>query len=143
MPKTSEPRLLLLDTHVWLWVVAGGPQLSLEARGKIGAALGQGVLRISAISLWEIALLASRGRIVFGTPASLWLDQALTDPGPAIEPLSPRIAVESCELPDRFHADPADRIIVATARATGAVLMTRDRLILDYAARGHLTAIAA
>jgi PIN domain nuclease of toxin-antitoxin system len=62
---------------------------------------------------------------------------------PAIEPLSPQVAIESCKLPDAFHSDPADRLIVATARVTGAALMTRDRLILDYAARGHLKAIAA
>jgi PIN domain nuclease of toxin-antitoxin system len=55
----------------------------------------------------------------------------------------PQIAVEACSLPEAFHRDPADRMIVATARVTSAVLMTRDRQILDYAARGHLTAIAA
>lgn len=117
--------------------------MTAEARCAIGKALGAGMLRVAAISLWEIALLASRGRIVLGKPARLWLDEALADPGPAIEPLSPQIAVESYELPDRFHGDPADRMIVATARATGAVLMTRDRRILDYAARGHLNALAA
>lgn len=143
MPKTSEPQTLLLDTHVWLWVVAGAPQLSTEARGAIGLAVGRGVLRISAISLWEIALLASRGRIVLGKPASLWLEEALAEPGPAIEPLTARVAVESCELPEVFHADPANRMIVATARVTNARLMTRDRRILDYAARGHLTALPA
>ncbi len=143
MPKTSEPRALLLDTHIWLWVVAGSDELSAEARRTIGRAVGAGMLRIAAISLWEIALLASRGRIVLGKPIGLWLDEALADPGPAIEPLTPRIAIESYELPERFHGDPADRMIVATARVTGATLMTRDRRILDYAARGHLTAIAA
>jgi PIN domain nuclease of toxin-antitoxin system len=143
MPKTSEPQPLLLDTHVWLWLVAGAPQLSTEARGAIGMAVGRGVLRISAISLWEIALLASRGRIVLGKPTSLWLDEALAEPGAAIEPLTVPIAVESCELPGPFHPDPADRMIVATARVTDAKLMTRDRRILDYAARGHLTALPA
>jgi PIN domain nuclease of toxin-antitoxin system len=143
MPKTSEPQPLLLDTHVWLWLVAGGLQLSTEARGAIGMAVGRGVLRISAISLWEVALLASRGRIVLGKPASLWLDDALAEPGPVIEPLTARIAVESCELPQPFHPDLADRMIVATARVTDAKLMTRDRRILDYAARGHLTALPA
>ncbi|HJU18212.1 MAG TPA: PIN domain-containing protein [Stellaceae bacterium] len=78
-----------------------------------------------------------------GKPTSLWLEEALVDPAPAIEPITSRIAAETCELPDRFHTDPADRMIVATARVTGAVLMTRDRRILDYAAHGHLTAVAA
>jgi PIN domain nuclease of toxin-antitoxin system len=128
---------------VWLWLVAGGPLLSTEARSAIAVAVGQGLLRVSAISLWEVALLAARGRIVLGKPASLWLDEALAEPGPAIEPLTPRVAVESCELPEAFHSDPADRMIVATARVTNARLMSRNRRILDYAARGHLTAFPA
>jgi PIN domain nuclease of toxin-antitoxin system len=143
MPGTSDPDLLLLDTHVWLWLVAGSPDLSTEARHSIDGAAAAGTLRIAAISLWEIALLASRGRIVLGKSISLWLEEALADPGPAIDPLSPQIAIESHALPDDFHRDPADRMIVATARVTSAVLMTRDQQILDYAARGHLNAIAA
>jgi len=143
MRRTSDPELLLLDTHVWLWLVAGRPDLSTEARHTINEAAAAGALRIAAISLWEIALLASRGRIVLGKSIGLWLEEALTDPGPAIDPLTPQIAIESCALPDVFHRDPTDRLIVATARVANATLMTRDRRILDYAARGHLTAIAA
>jgi PIN domain nuclease of toxin-antitoxin system len=143
MPRTSDPDLLLLDTHVWLWLVAGSPDLSTEARHSIDGAAAAGTLRIAAISLWEIALLASRGRIVLGKSISLWLEEALADPGPTIDPLSRQIAIESYALPDVFHRDPADRMIVATARVTSAVLMTRDQQILDYAARGHLNAIAA
>ena len=143
MPRTSNPDLLLLDTHVWLWLVAGSADLTTEARLTIDEAAAAGALRIAAISLWEVALLASRGRIVLGKSIGLWLDEALADPGPAIDPLSPQIAVESYALPDVFHRDPADRLIVATARVANATLMTRDQRILDYAARGHLTAIAA
>jgi PIN domain nuclease of toxin-antitoxin system len=143
MPKTFEAQPLLLDTHIWLWVVAGSTELSASARQAIDKAGAQGALRIAAISLWEIALLASRGRIVLGKSISLWLDEALAEPGPAIEPLNQQVAIESYALPEVFHPDPADRVIVATARVTGAVLMTRDRQILNYAARGHLTAIAA
>jgi PIN domain nuclease of toxin-antitoxin system len=143
MPRTSDPDLLLLDTHVWLWLVAGSSDLSTETRRTINGAAAAGTLRIAAISLWEIALLASRGHIVLGKSISLWLEEALADPGPAIDPLSPQIAIESHALPDDFHRDPADRMIVATARVTSAVLMTRDQQILDYAARGHLNAIAA
>ena len=143
MRRTSDPDLLLLDTHVWLWLVAGSLDLSTEARHTIERTAAAGTLRIAAISLWEIALLASRGRIVLGKPIGLWLDEALADPGPAIDPLTPQIAIESYALPDAFHRDPADRLIVATARLANATLMTRDRRILDYAARGHLDAIAA
>jgi len=143
MRRTSDPDLLLLDTHVWLWLVAGSRDLSTEARHTIERAAAAGTLRIAAISLWEIALFASRGRIVLGKSAGLWLAEALVHPGPAIDPLSPQIAIESYALPDVFHRDPADRLIVATARVANAILMTRDQRILDYAARGHLTAIAA
>jgi PIN domain nuclease of toxin-antitoxin system len=143
MPTTSDPDLLLLDTHVWLWLVAGSSELSGEVRHLIDRAVASGVLRIAAISLWEIALLASRGRIVLGKSVGLWLAEALADPAPAIDPLSPQIAIESHALPDGFHRDPADQLIVATARVTSATLVTRDRRILDYASRGHLTAIAA
>ena len=145
MPKTSDPDLLLLDTHVWLWLwlVASSPDLSTEARHTIERAVAAGTLRIAAISLWGIALLASRGRIVLGKSIGLWLEEALADPGPAIDPLSPQIAIESYALPDVFHRDPADRLIVATARVSNSALMTRDQRILDYGARGHLTAITA
>ena len=143
MRRTSDPELLLLDTHVWLWLVAGSGDLSTEARHTIERAAAAGTLRIAAISLWEIALLASRGRIVLGKSIGLWLNEALADPGPAIDPLTPQIAIESFALPDVSHRDPADRLIVTTARVANAALMTRDQRILDYAARGHLTAIAA
>jgi PIN domain nuclease of toxin-antitoxin system len=143
MPRTSDPDLLLLDTHVWLWLNAGSPDLSTQARHTINGAAAAGTLRIVAISLWETALLASHGRIVLGKSIGLWLEEALANPGPAIDPLSPQIAIESYALPDVFHRDPADRLIVATARVANATLMTRDQRILDYAARGHLRAIAA
>jgi PIN domain nuclease of toxin-antitoxin system len=143
MRRTSESPLLLLDTHIWLWVVAGAPDLSAQVRDMIIKAAAAGTLRIAAISLWEIALLASHGRIVLGKSIGPWLDEALADPGPTIDPLTPEIAIEGYALPEAFHRDPADRLIVATARVTNATLMTRDRRILDYAARGHLMAIAA
>lgn len=143
MPKTSELRLLLLDTHVWIWFMLASPELATGGRTAINRAAASGQLRIAAISLWEAALLASRGRVALGRPLAQWIGEAVSAPGLAIEPLLPQIAVEACGLPEAFHRDPADRMIVATARVTGAVLMTRDRQILDYAARGHLTALAA
>ena len=138
----SEQVPLLLDTHTWIWLEAGSDELSEENRHEIARALGSGLLRIAAISLWELALLAYRGRVTLGQPTGLWIDTALADPGPIIEPLDMRVAVESYQLPGSFHRDPADRLIVATARVTGAILMTRDRRILDYAATGHLNTIA-
>lgn len=143
MPTTSDRKPLLLDTHIWIWLVEGHRTLRSNARTAIGEAASAGGLRIAAITLWEVALLSSRRRIVIEAPIRDWLDRALAGSGVVLESLTPGVAVESCSLPGRFHRDPADQIIVATARLTGAALMTRDRRILDYAAQGHLTAIRA
>jgi PIN domain nuclease of toxin-antitoxin system len=143
MKRTSDQDVLLLDTHVWLWLVAGSSNLSTSARNAIDRATTAGALRIAATSLWEVVLLASLGRIVLGKSIGLWLEEALAEPGPIIDALTPQIAIESYARPEPFHGDPADRLIVATARVANATLMTRDRRILDYAARGHLSAITA
>jgi PIN domain nuclease of toxin-antitoxin system len=143
MRRTSEPPSLLLDTHVWIWFMLANAELAIGGRNVINRAAASGQLRIAAISVWETALLASRGRVVLGRPLTEWLTEAVSAPGLSIEPLLPQVAVEACSLPDAFHRDPADRLIVATARVANATLMTRDQRILDYAARGYLTAIAA
>lgn len=143
MKTTSEPGPLLLDTHIWLWLVLGTGGLSDAVRKAIRVAAFNGDLRIAAMTLWEVALLAARNRVVLGKATGLWLAEAVAASTVEIEPLSASVAVESCALPGSFHTDPADRMIVATARVVDAALMTRDRRILDYAARGHLTAIAA
>ena len=143
MPTTFESRPLLLDTHVWFWLVLGSAALCSAARKTISGAASIGNLRIAAITVWEVALLASRNRVALGKPTIRWVEEAVAASTVIVEPLSPSIAVESCELPEMFHRDPVDRLIVATARVANATLMTRDRQILDYAARGHLTAIAA
>ena len=116
MPRTSEPQLLLLDTHVWLWLVLGSEELGSAARTTIrGAGLGRRS-RIAAITVWEIALLASRGRLVLGKRTIIWVEEAVAASTVSILPLSPSVAVESWGLPGTFDADPADRIIIATAR---------------------------
>jgi PIN domain nuclease of toxin-antitoxin system len=143
MPRTSERSSLLLDTHVWIWFMLANAELAVSGRNVINRAAASGQLRIAAISVWEAALLASRGRVVLGRPLAQWITEAVSAPGLSIEPLLPQVAVEACSLPEEFHRDPADRLIVATARVANATLMTRDRRILDYAARGHLTAIGA
>jgi PIN domain nuclease of toxin-antitoxin system len=132
-----------LDTHVWIWFMLASAELAINERNVINRAAASGQLRIAAISVWEAALLASRGRVALGRPLAQWITEAVSAPGLSIEPLLPQIAIDACSLPDAFHRDPADQLIVATARVANATLMTRDRRILDFAARGHLTAIAA
>ena len=135
---------ILLDTHCWLWLQSG--QLDEFSQGTVehirqaGAA---GMLCVSVISVWEIALLESKGRILIHMDCLEWVRQALETPGLSLVPLTPEIAVESTRLPGGMHADPADRILVATARNLGARLMTRDQALLDYGRKRHARIISA
>jgi PIN domain nuclease of toxin-antitoxin system len=83
-------------------------------------------LLLSAISVWEVALLDAKGRIELYSPIDDWVANALSTPGLSLVPLTPRIAIDSNRLPGSFHGDPVDRIIMATARQQGARLLTRD-----------------
>jgi PIN domain nuclease of toxin-antitoxin system len=141
--KDRDPLVLLLDTHIWLWLMFATGDLSSRRRSAVDRAIGAGRARISAISFWEIAMLARRGKVQLGKATSLWIADSLSGPSPSVEPLSIEIAVEAGELPGGFRSDPADMIIVATARLTGATLMTRDRRILEYAGAGYLNAMRA
>src|SRR5690349_3854950 len=100
MQRTSEPRSLLLDTHVWLWFMLANAEVSNDGRDVINGDAASGILRIAAVSVWEAALLASRGRIALGRPLAQWTTEAVSAPGLSIEPLRPQIAVEACSLPD-------------------------------------------
>ncbi len=135
--------MLVLDTHVWIWLVAGDAALARRAREAIENAAVEGAVVVPAISVWEVAMLEAHGRIVLAKPCAQWVNEALAAPGLALGALAPEIAVESCNLPAPFHDDPADRMIVATARVAGATLLTRDKRILDYGARGHVAVMRA
>ncbi len=129
---------LLLDTHVWIWLNNGSSELKPAAIREIDRAAENGELFISAISVWEIATLVSKKRILLRTAIQEWIDQALSQPGVELIPLLPAIAVESTALPDGLNADPADRIIVATARIRSLTLMTRDDNMQRYAKAGYV-----
>lgn len=89
------------------------------------------------MSVWEVGLLHAKQRVVLGLALSTWVERALAPPI-TLAALTPTIALACHQLPDRFHNDPIDRILVATARVEDLTLLTRDRAILDYGARGHL-----
>ncbi len=134
---------VLLDTHVLVWLLAGNPRLGKEARRLIREAAQADLLHLSAISPWEIAVLVQKGRLLLEQDVGEWIAAALALPGIRLEPLSPAIAVASTRLPGSLHADPADRIITATARHLGTALITADGLLLQYGAAGHLKAVSA
>ena len=134
--------VLLLDTHAWLWLVQGERQFSTAVLARIEQAAEQARLRVSAMSVWEVAMLEAKGRIVLSLDCHTWVRRALAVPGLGLATLEPDILIDSSRLPGDFHGDPADRIIVATARRLGACLLTRDRKLLDYAARGFVAAEA-
>ena len=133
---------ILLDTHSWVWLVAADPLLKLAVRPFIEAAASTNTLFVSAISMWEIALKHSRGKLSLDRPIRDWLAHAANLPGLQIAQITPSIAAECASLPPAFHADPADRIIAATARSNGFTLVTHDKALLKLAGRGFFQAIA-
>ena len=136
-------RPVLLDTHVWVWLMEGRAGVRPEAVELMERAGEASFLRVSVISVWEVGMLEARGRLRFDIPCEEWIEKAFGLPGLSLMPLTPSICVRSSRLPGVFHGDPADRLIVATARELGAVLLTRDDPILQYAAGGHVRASPA
>ena len=121
----------LLDTHILIRWLNDRSQLSSRQSEVIGAADDDSPLLVSDISLWEVATLHSLGRIRLSIPLREWLEKAVAPPLVRRLGISPAIAAEMAALPDWFHRDPADRILVATARTLGATLLTQDRRIVD------------
>ena len=137
--------LLLIDTHVLIWL-AEGRRLREEARTAIDLAANAGTLMISATSAWEIGLLETRtdrtGQL-FGGNARRWFADAMDSLKLRLIVFDDTIALEAAYRPGDFHRDPSDRWVVATARVAGATLVTADKLILAYAAAGHVQALRA
>jgi PIN domain nuclease of toxin-antitoxin system len=121
----------LLDTHILVKWVSAPDELSPAQRHVLDAASGTTPVMVSDISLWEIATLVSLGRLALDRPLREWLEQAAAPPLVRRVDISPAVAAAVADLPGTFHRDPADRIIVATARVMGAVLLTNDIRIRD------------
>ncbi|MCL6525472.1 MAG: type II toxin-antitoxin system VapC family toxin [Thermaceae bacterium] len=115
----------LLDTHAWVYFLADPTQLPQGLEPLLEEARAEQALFVSAISAWEVAVLARKGRLAFTPGARRWLEDALRVPGVEVVPLDAHIALEADGLP-LPHPDPADRFIVATALRLGAVLVSRD-----------------
>lgn len=121
----------LLDTHVLLWWLEPSRRLSPAQREVLGRAGDPDPVWVSDISLWEIATLVELGRIRLQLPLREWLERATAPPLVRRVGISPAVAAELAALPASFHRDPADRILVATARVLGATLLTQDRRIAE------------
>lgn len=138
-------RAVLLDTNAVIRIQLDWP-IRHDAAEVVDAALKSGQAWVSVVSAWEIAMLSrnnqSRSGRLFGGDPRTWFERVLEASGVRLAPISHRVAMDSCTLPEWGHRDPADRLLVAQARDLGAGLVTRDRAILDYAALGHVRAIA-
>ena len=139
MAKTSS---LLLDTCAAIWLVQGA-FMEPAALSVMKTANENGrPLRLSIVTAWELGLLAKSGRAAMaGAPTAIF-QSFLSLPGVQAQQLTADILIDSSLLPTPIHGDPADRMLIATARALDLTIVTRDRHILDYASKGHVRALA-
>jgi len=124
--------MIVLDTHAWIWWVSNPEFLSEKAKQIIDEAVTNRNVLISSISTWEVAILASRGRLKLTMSPEDWVAASEALPFFDFVPVSNSIALKSVQLPGVLHNDPADRIIIATAISLGAVLVTKDEKIRNY-----------
>lgn len=131
--------MIVLDTHVLLWWVNGSGQLSATAEKAIKRTLAKGSeVLVSAISAWEVSMLIEKGRLILSMDVENWFDEVSQIDGVRFIPVDHEIAIKSTVLPGIFHKDPADRMIVATARKLAISLVTADEKIKSY---GHVKTI--
>ena len=123
--------MIILDTHVWLWWSMDSPRLREAHRLAISENQDDGI-GICSFSCWEISKLFERGKLELSLDLVDWFEKALDQPGVILLDMNPEIAIESNRLPGHFHRDPADQVIVATARTHRCPLVTSDGKIIDY-----------
>ncbi|MBW8734165.1 MAG: type II toxin-antitoxin system VapC family toxin [Asticcacaulis sp.] len=133
---------LLLDTCACIWISEDAPLSELAVDALNEAWRTGNDVRISPLTAWEIGMLMARGRLTSRLSPRAWFHRLAGVDGVALAELSPDILLESNALPGEPPRDPADRIIIATAREIGLTIVTRDKLILDYADQGHVLALA-
>ena len=120
---------VLLDTHIWIWWLLGSDRLSAAERHCLDRLAAIGGVHLSAMSLWEAQMLHSKGRLMLDRPLATWLRQAAAPGVVALLPLDLDVVLALDQLPQSFHGDPADRLIVATALTHGLPLATQDSAI--------------
>ena len=123
--------MIVLDTHTWIWWVHGDSRLPIAMEERIRATPIQERM-VSIISCWEVAKLAEYGRITLPVEVGSWLEQSTRPTVVQVVPLTLPIILDATSLPGEFHKDPADQLIVATARTRNALLLTIDEKIRKY-----------
>lgn len=124
--------MIVLDTHTLVWWVAEDKALSRKAKAAIDLELDGGHIIVSTISAWEIAMLVDRDKLVLSMDVGSWLATVAEIAAVHFLPVDIDITTKSVNLPGEFHKDPADRMIVATARKLAAPLVTKDEKIRAY-----------
>ena len=124
--------MIVLDTHTWIWYLDSPSKLSTPAQEAIESARGEKTVHVCSISTWEIYMLVSGGRLAFSVPADVWVARSERFSFLKFIPVDNEIARLAVQLPGTFHNDPADRMIVATARFFGAPVVSKDTKIIQY-----------
>jgi PIN domain nuclease of toxin-antitoxin system len=126
MTAAGEASPPLLDTHAWIWWIAQDARLGAKAIAVLDALPPDRRPFLCDISLWEVATLVDLGRLELDVPLDEWLEAAAHPRSVQLVSISPRVAAEAARLPETFHRDPADRVIVATSRAQRIPVLTHD-----------------
>jgi PIN domain nuclease of toxin-antitoxin system len=133
---------ILLDTCAALWLIGGAPMTEASRAAIRSASAANAGIYVSPFMAWEIGTLVAKQRLPLALSPEVWFESLLAQPGVRLAPLTPQILLASTTLPGAPPSDPADRIIIATARLYGFQLNTRDKKILQYAKQGHVLATA-
>jgi PIN domain nuclease of toxin-antitoxin system len=136
------PESILLDTCAAIWLMGGEPISEASRKAIRSAGAAHVGVYVSPFTAWEIGTLIAKQRLQLTLSPEVWFERLLALPGVRLADLTPKILLASTALPGSPPADPADRILAATARVLGHVVVTRDKKLLDYAREGHIRAIA-
>jgi len=131
---------VLLDTCTILWLAEDEP-LGEEGHAAIAAAEKNEKIHVSPVSAWETALLVAKQRIALSLPVERWFNAFLGARGSLLAEMPPKVLIDSVSLPGDPPSDPADRVLAATSREYGLTLITRDKVLLAYGAKGHIRAL--
>jgi PIN domain nuclease of toxin-antitoxin system len=125
--------MIILDTHAFVWFIDNPQLLSKKALERIRSSIDNKLpVLVSSITIWELCILTNKKRLIIDGGVKAWLDNVLSLPEFEYVPVNNSIVIESVFLPNHFHTDPADRIIVATSRLRNATIITKDKKIRDY-----------